>query len=458
MGKLITNRQTLIATSDATQRIKNLVTVAAPLTATDICRVAEEYDTSKESVGSFEDSVDFDVIINDQRYPPKAMLGMALSSYYGVSILPHHFTGGDKSSCFSILRRLGFNILPKTGQNVKRKDEFFDYSGFIVGDTYTKLSTFKNAGVRVPNHSRDIPGPTRFSNCVVLFVTLEKVNKEADHKYNDQFLLGGAIFQWESQNRNTPNTPHMKMIIAGKPVLLFARVHEKIKSKSQPFVYTGLLKYVQHRSHSDNAGRPIEVIFEVLNHSTDTTGELQSLYNWAANASDVDLPIDISETTLKWTKAPNLATKTTSRKKRNSGKNKINWAERDNRNREVGLAGEKLVFNLEVKRLQELGLDDCAQKVKHIALDDDYAGYDILSFDENGEEVYIEVKTTRGSIHTPFFISKNEVAVSEEKGEHYWVYRLYSFLEGAEVLFYTLKGPVGLHCTLEPEVYKAYPK
>ena len=113
-----------------------------------------------------------------------------------------------------------------------KQDETFEYSNFSVGSTYTKLESMKIGGVEIPKKARDITGITRFKNCVVLFVTLDKQNKEAAHKYHDVFLLDGKQFHWESQNSNTPSTPHMQNIFNGYPVVLFARVKDKIKSKT----------------------------------------------------------------------------------------------------------------------------------------------------------------------------------------------------------------------------------
>ena len=244
------------------------------------------------------------MIIDTKRYPPKAILGIALSDYYDVDILPEHFSGGKKSSCFRILRDLGFETFDKEGTNPKREDEMFDYSNFVVGDSHTKIEVFERAGVRVPNHARDIPGPTRFSNCVVLLVTLEKDRKELEHKYDDKFFLGGSMFQWESQNKNTPDTPHMMMIIGGEPVVLFARVHEKIKSKSQPFTYVGQLGYVKHSYPVDSKDIPVEVIFEVSEHQNPASDTLSDLYEWAPGIDPEDEPIDVSRTVLNETSVP----------------------------------------------------------------------------------------------------------------------------------------------------------
>lgn len=459
MAELITKLGTRILISDKSKRIQGLRKVAASLSEQHIHRAATKFDNANGEVSSFKDSTNFDVIIDTKRYPPKAILGIALSDYYGVDILPEHFSGGKKSSCFRILRDLGFETFDKEGTNPKREDEMFDYSNFVVGDSHTKLEVFERAGVRVPNHARDIPGPTRFSNCVVLFVTLEKDRKELEHKYDDKFFLGGSMFQWESQNKNTPDTPHMMMIIGGEPVVLFARVHEKIKSKSQPFTYVGQLGYVKHSYPVDSKDIPVEVIFEVSEHQNPASDTLSDLYEWAPGIDPEDEPIDVSRTVLNETSAPTSSIKVTGKRGRSKGNKKTNWAERDERNRNLGFAGEKLVVEHEIQRLTDLGLIDLAQRVEHVATCSDGDGYDVLSFDEHGVEKYIEVKTTKQSKGTAFFISRNEVEVSRKKGDQYWIYRVYALKDSSDkACFYALQGPVDRHFDLTPESYKASPK
>ncbi|OEF57980.1 DUF3427 domain-containing protein [Enterovibrio norvegicus] len=457
MAELITKLGSRIPVSDKSKRIKKLTEFAAPLSQEHIRQAAAEFNFMDGRFASFKDSTDFDVIIDDQRYPPKAILGIALSEYHGVNILPEHFSGGEKSSCFRILNNLGFRTAEKEGATPKRESELFNYSNFRVGMAYTKLEAFEQGGVVVPKQARDIPGPTRFNNCVVLFVTLEKDNKENAHKYNDKFLIGGRVFHWESQNKNTPETPHMKMIIEGEPVVLFARVQEKIKGKSQPFIYVGRLEYLEHSYPKDSKNIPVEVISEVLDYQSHADEALSALYEWEPSIDGQDKPIDVSKTVLTQAKVPSSSTKVP-RQYRNSNRNtKTNWAERDEHNRNLGYAGEKLVVQHEKQTLTELGRPDLAKRVEHIAEKSDGCGYDVLSFDRYGIEKYIEVKTTKQSKGTAFFISKNEVKVSQQKNEQYWIYRVFD-LRGNSASFYALQGPVDEHFNLTAESYKASPK
>ncbi|OCH29089.1 hypothetical protein A6E12_06770 [Aliivibrio fischeri] len=156
-----------------------------------------------------------------------------------------------------------------------REDEIFQYSKFNVGESFKKLEVMAHAEVSIPGQARDISGIVRYKNCVVLFVTLDKTNKKESEKYYDTFLLDGKKFHWESQGTNTPNTSHMINIFNGTPVILFVRIHEKIKSKSQPFYYLGQLEYLEHRSSA-----PVEVLYNVINYQERPTAPIEAIYQW----------------------------------------------------------------------------------------------------------------------------------------------------------------------------------
>ncbi|UFK97709.1 DUF3883 domain-containing protein [Kaistella faecalis] len=92
----------------------------------------------------------------------------------------------------------------------------------------------------------------------------------------------------------------------------------------------------------------------------------------------------------------------------------------------LGDRGEKLVMEMEIKRLQNLNLPALAAKVKKAEFD--YLGYDIQSFETNGETRYIEVKATRSKVGTAnFFLSENELTKAEEL-KNYYIYMVYDIL------------------------------
>ncbi|CAD5273073.1 conserved hypothetical protein [Alteromonas sp. 38] len=451
-----------VTISEKSGLIKGISTLAKPLSTQDIEAAAIQYENVGCKIESFDDSTNYDVIIKKKRYPPKAIFGLALSNYYGFKVLSKHFKGGVESECFRALLNLGFNIESKQKKeiNLKREDEFFNYSRFKIGQSFSKLESFSFGEVLVPGQGRDISGVARFQNCVVLFVTLDKGGKENEHKYRDRFTLGGKMFQWESQNNNTPQTPHMQMIINGSPVVLFARVKEKLRGKSQPFTFVGELYYVNYSYPLDRKDKPVEVIFKVLNYQSPAPEVLRSLYEWDHGHSSADSLIsDVDSMTLVKRDAPTHLNEGQKLKSRSAHKTKIDWAERDDKNRNLGLAGEKLILQHEVQTLTAQGRWDLAELVKHEAVTNDCAGYDIVSFDVYGAKKFIEVKTTKLSKRTPFFISQNECNVSLEKGDQYWIYRVYNLDEANKTAeFYAINGPVNQNFKLKPENFKAYPR
>lgn len=99
-------------------------------------------------------------------------------------------------------------------------------------------------------------------------------------------------------------------------------------------------------------------------------------------------------------------------------------------NTRLGLEGELFVCFLERQKLIDLERGDLAKLVEHKSVTEgDGLGYDILSFDSEGNEKYIEVKNTKGACNTRVFISPNEIQFSSENSNNYYLYRVYQFNE-----------------------------
>ena len=85
----------------------------------------------------------------------------------------------------------------------------------------------------------------------------------------------------------------------------------------------------------------------------------------------------------------------------------------------------------------------------------DGEGYDILSFDRDGKDILIEVKTTIGGIDTPFDISLNEILRAKQDQGKYQIYRLYSFDVTNNTACYYIVDDIKT-LWLEAVNYKAY--
>jgi hypothetical protein len=120
----------------------------------------------------------------------------------------------------------------------------------------------------------------------------------------------------------------------------------------------------------------------------------------------------------------------------------------------LGLAGEVLVIEAEKRKLRkDENINwDKVQKKK------DGEGYDVASWDESGEELYIEVKTTTRGINTPFYLSRNELDFAERHADRYVIYRVYEYsLSRKTGKFYVVKN-VANSIVKEATVFKCLPK
>lgn len=131
-----------------------------------------------------------------------------------------------------------------------------------------------------------------------------------------------------------------------------------------------------------------------------------------------------------------------------------NYLLREARNGTLGRAGEEFVMKFERARLLAAGRDNFAADVEHVSrVRGDGAGYDIMSFESDGRERLIEVKTTRYGQYTPFFVTANEVGVSRDAGMSYHLYRVFSF-EARPRLFWKA-GSLDHAFALDPSEYVA---
>lgn len=133
---------------------------------------------------------------------------------------------------------------------------------------------------------------------------------------------------------------------------------------------------------------------------------------------------------------------------------KYDAAGRDARNRELGRAGEAHVLAHERARLRSAGRDDLARKVRWVSEEDgDGAGYDIASFTPEGRARLLEVKTTNGWERAPFYITRNELAVAEERRSEWCLFRLWDF--SREPKAFELYPPLDAHVSLMATAYQA---
>lgn len=295
-------------------------------------------------------------------------------------------------------------------------------------------------------------GIVRISNSkdFVFMVTAGTVVGE--HEFDEGFTEDG-VFRWQSQPKNTLKTQMIIDLInhdeVSNNVYLFYR-----KNKSDEYCYLGLLKYLNHDEDSGGDMEPVNFNWQLINWPI----EKDTLENL-----EIKLETGLIEFNNKQTEkfiVNNPPTKKSKQKregvKRETFKKlKIyNNPENEKKNKDLGDKGEKYIIEYEKERLTKSGKKDLAQKIKHISETNDYARYDILSYDEDGKERYIEVKTTKGPDSSDFYISPGELQFSKEN-ENYYLYRVYEFNPNEMTgKIYISKGNVEDNFNLTPTQFK----
>lgn len=110
---------------------------------------------------------------------------------------------------------------------------------------------------------------------------------------------------------------------------------------------------------------------------------------------------------------------------------KIDWQGLNDTRTELGRLGEEFVIRYETKRILTFAPQDTDRLIHLSEEQGDGAGFDIISLEENGANRYIEVKTTKGSLDTPFYMTENERLFFElhKNQENLFIYRVYNFDE-----------------------------
>ncbi|WP_374457307.1 DUF3883 domain-containing protein [Nocardioides sp.] len=145
--------------------------------------------------------------------------------------------------------------------------------------------------------------------------------------------------------------------------------------------------------------------------------------------------------------------------RRSARATRLDYAAIEAANRALGKAGEDSVVATERGRLTQGGRSDLAARVRHVSVEvGDGLGYDIQSFVGLTEEpAYIEVKTTKYAKELPFFVSANEVAVSNDLGPSYQLWRVFRYgRSGAG--FYAISGPLERNAQLRPATFLGVPR
>lgn len=161
----------------------------------------------------------------------------------------------------------------------------------------------------------------------------------------------------------------------------------------------------------------------VLNESKTTVESVETVVSQTDNKSSaithdktnldiLDAPITESaeEIELNIADSQTITSKSKSNSNKVRTKEDINYSEQQAISQKNGDRGEELVLRNEIEKIKQWGLpDEILSKVRRVSLESDDYGFDILSFDKDGNERYLEVKTTKSNgKNFSFILTKNE--------------------------------------------------
>lgn len=171
-------------------------------------------------------------------------------------------------------------------------------------------------------------------------------------------------------------------------------------------------------------------------------------------------PLKIAQN-LKISNMPNINPPASSGKSGNLNVSSKDYVKEASNRSKLGRLGEEVAIEYEVERLKKLGYSEENIRIEDLPKSKrDNAGYDLKSIatDESGieEHRYIEVKTSKGNINSPFFMSPNEINVREEKGDKYYIYRIYNISDD-EPGIYVIPNDKTIELEKRPNSFIIYP-
>ena len=158
------------------------------------------------------------------------------------------------------------------------------------------------------------------------------------------------------------------------------------------------------------------------------TPSIDSLVNAVAD------PLRLEDTKVKIKDFEYRSPKKTKGKTTNNKKAKAK-KRRSDRSAFIGRKGEKIVFDFEKERLKKINLNNLSEKVRWHAELNEKPGYDITSFDDNGDEIFIEVKSSSGKTINDVDLTKNEIMsmFNKKTKEKFYIYLVTNALTKPEI-------------------------
>ena len=314
----------------------------------------------------------YELVHRGRRYPPKAVVGLAFRHLGGRMLAPEDFSGGEApGQANHVLRSLGFTV-EKKGEEPADSEARVDWSEdevrLIVADYFDML---------------------RMDLADQPFVKSDRNQALREH------LNGRSRSSVEFKHQNISAV----LLDKGMPYLDGYKPAKNYQKRYLPQVIEDYLA-AHPDLHEQIASSPV-----VNPTVSPVIASNDALSYFDAPPERMTIPQADSKPWL-------------SRRGR-----KVDYAARDALNRQLGRLGEQFTLQVERQRLTEAGRNDLASKVEWVSETwGDGVGFDVLSFDDEGER-YLEVKTTGMGKYFPFLVTDNELRCSEDLTGRFDLYR-----------------------------------
>ena len=286
----------------------------------------------------------------------------------------------------------------------------------------------------------------------VFLVTLGQT--QGDHAFDESITTDGVL-SWQSQPRQGLDNETIKSLIAHDERI--NNIHLFLRSKAgTDYGYFGNLGYLTHDTQRE---RPVHFQWQLMDWPMP-----DGFITQVGVALLGDMKFLDSTTSIKVAQGlefvakppPRTSRRGTSTSEFQSRKSPNHLAQHAN-NTALGLLGEELVLAQEKIMLTRESRSDLAEKVVHVSIvEGDSAGYDIRSFTSDGTTKFIEVKSTKGTSSSPFFISPNEVEFSKKNSDNYYLYRVFELdASNKSAKVYVIHGDLSKQLDLRPTQFIA---
>lgn len=289
----------------------------------------------------------------------------------------------------------------------------------------------------------------------VFFVTFGQ--SQGSHEF-DEFITDEGTLSWQSQPSQGLADRRIRDFITHDEFI--NNIHLFLRTKSRAdYVYLGCLKY---QYHDPSKEKPVYFQWQILDWPVSEDVLKRNGIQLVPNTLDKppgEIPAEPAVTDQISFVPPPAGKSKRTRAATGKRTTRPDYLKNHQENQKLGLAGELLVIKIERDNLIAQGLSDLADKIRHVAvLENDMAGYDILSFNPDGSKRHIEVKTTRGGIGADFFLSANEISFAKQNPNSYHIYRVFQFddVTNAAQCFVLSGDPTETSAlTLTPTAFKA---